>query len=126
MILARRNDFRGFDQSKKDDLTQKAGEGGQNLRGDTGGANRQPHDLSEQRDRSERQGLQGQQGRDASSAFQGLGPGDDSQRFSDRGRASRQSAGNLKAGGGQLRGAGGDGGGSRSGFGDGERPCGGG
>ena len=108
----RRNDFRGFDQSKKDDLTQKAGERGQNLRGDTGGANRQPHDLSQQRDRSERQGLQGQQGRDASSAFQGLGPGDDTQRFSDRGRASRQSAGNLKAGGGQLRGAGGDGGGA--------------
>ena len=99
----RRNDFRGFDQNKRDSLSQGATRQDLSQRKETSGLDRQGPD--QPRDFKQPEG-QGPQGRGSSNAFQGIGRGDDTQRFSDRGSSSRQSAGGLGAGGGMSRGGG--------------------
>jgi uncharacterized membrane protein YgcG len=127
-----RRDYRGFDQAGKDRLGQgTAGQGLDQRRGN-GNLDRQgtaqTRDLSPQSrqtpaqpntlNRSDRQGLQD---RKAPNAFQGMGRADDTQRFSDRGRTSRQSAGNFGTGGGGRSGGGFSGGGGARGGGGGGR-----
>ena len=101
---ARRNDFRGFDQSKRDSLSPGATRQDPSQGREASGLDRQRPDQARDFKRPEGQELQG---RGSSSAFQGIGRGDDTQRFSDRGRSSRESAGGLKAGGGMSGGGGG-------------------
>jgi len=119
-----RRDFRGFDQTGKDRLGQ--GTAGQGLDEHRGAANLDRQATAQRRDitpqdrqkpaqpstldRPDRQGLQD---RKASNAFQGIWRGDDTQRFSDRGQMSRQSAGNVRSSGAARTGGGSGGGGAR-------------
>lgn len=94
---ARRNDFRGFDQSGREDTRRKPADRSQHLRSDPAGVGRQSSEREGDIGGRDGQGIQ--EGGSAS-AFQGIGRGDDTQRFSDRGRASRQHAGSLTRSGG--------------------------
>jgi hypothetical protein len=93
---ARGNDFRGFDQSRRDSQGQGATRQDLSQNRGAGGLDRQRPGESRDFIRPDGQGLQG---RGSSNAFQGIGRGDDTQRFSDRGRSSRQSAGGGGGGG---------------------------
>ena len=108
---ANRSDFRGFDQSATDKLGQGAGRQGLDQRRGDGGLDRQALDQRKDLNRPDRPapdqrrdlqqpGGQGFQDRKASGAFQGIERGDNTQKFSDRGRTSRQNAGSVRAGGG--------------------------
>lgn len=94
-----RNDFRGFDQSKRDDLSQKSAGPGRNQRGDSDDMNRQWRDGDRKLTQPQQQELQAF---GSANAFQGIGWGEDAQRFSDRGRTSRQNAGSIHRGGGRV------------------------
>jgi hypothetical protein len=108
---AGRHDFRGFDQAGKDRLGQGTAAQGLDQHRGTGNLDRQetaqrrdPTSQGRQTtaqpgtlDQSDRKGLQDHKG---NNAFQGIGRGDDTQRFSDRGKMSRQSTGDVRAAGG--------------------------
>jgi hypothetical protein len=132
---ANRRDFRGFDQSATDKVGQGTARQGPDQRKDGGGLDRQALNQRQNLDRPSQQGLDprnnlnqpdrtGLQDRKGGGAFQGIDRGNDAQKFSDRGRASRESAGSLGAGGGASRsgaGAVGGGGAARGGGGGGGR-----
>ena len=109
---AARGDFRGFDQSGKDKLSQGSARQGLDQRGQAGSFERR---TSDQGGNINRPSGQGMQGRGSSNAFQGIGRGEDTQRVSDRGRTSRQSGGSFGAGGAQSRGGGFSGSGAQAG-----------
>lgn len=126
---ATRRDYRGFDQSIQDKPGQGAGGQGLDQRRNGGGLDRQALNQRQNVDRpnpqalDQRKGLnqpdqKGLQEHKAAGAFQGIERGNDAQKFSDRGRASRQSTPSVGAGGGTARGGdasrgGGGGGGGR-------------
>ena len=86
---AGKRDFRGFDQNDGDKLAQGTDRQRSGGRQDDGAFDRQARDQRNDSDRSDRKRLK--EGKE-SSAFHGIDHGNDAQKFSDRGRASRHKA----------------------------------